>query len=434
MNLIHSFQIGSLVLLSSFIPYQSQGGPCFTTFVILKQTLDLIILFRFFSNIFVFYQVQITFTKHVYSAPFTMFDHPQYYSPFDNDPPLERTRAQRSDAASSGYAYGTADTCNTSPSPGDPGGPSTSFPQTLSMDDDRSDPFFETGQSVALYAPTTTQQEPSTVEAVDDEIMWQPLSVDDDHDLSNPFPETSQSVASDALTMIQQQSSTSEAVIDDHDLSDPFPENGQSVASDASTTTQQEPSTSEVVNDQIMRQPLSVESITSDHVESAQQEQQSCSDVSAYNLFHVSFASEADLGILSEIHARASVHNHLARSTMHDPEHFDSHLEIGRFHYGQAFAAKGRAIILKAIVLKAINKGSGEIVGCAWLQQHIFYRNNKEIAVCQPGYPLPCCLKKQFYTWVHGQIHQHRQIALEKSGTREYGTLHYCKYFRDVPP
>lgn len=367
-----------------------------------------------------------------------MSDHPKYYRPVDDGPPLGLTRPQRSDAASSGYADGTAETRNTSPSPRDPGGPSTSFAQPLSMDDDYlSDSFFEIGQSVASDAPATTQQEPSTVDAIVNEIMRQPVSVDDDYDPSNPFPEIDQLRASDALKMIQlqRQSSTSDAVNDDHDLSDPFPENGQSVASDALTTTQQQSSTSEAVNDEIMRQPLSVEkesahrfsaieeSMTSDLVESAQQEQQLRFDMSVYELFHVSFASKAELDILSKIHAQARGPDHLARSTMHNPEHFDSQLEIGRFHYGQAFAAKDGAIILKAI-----NKDSGGLVGCAWLQRYISYRNNKQIPFCRPGYPIPPCLKKRLYMGVHRQIHQHRQMALRESGTREYGTLHYCKY------
>ena len=179
-----------------------------------------------------------------------------------------------------------------------------------------------------------------------------------------------------------------------------------------------------------MRQPLLVESITSDLVESAQQEQQSRFDESAYKLFHVSFASKADLDMLSEIHAQGF--DHLARSTMYNPGHFASQLEIGRFHYGQAFAAKRGAIILTAI-----NKDSGDLVGCAWLQQHFFYKNNKEIRFCHPDYQLPYCLKKNIYEWAHKQIHQHRQMALKKSGTREHGTLHYCTYFamfrHDIP-
>ena len=377
------------------------------------------VLVYFSSNIFVFYQIhqiQNFLTKHVYPASFTMSDHSNHHSPAANDQALDLTGAQRSDAASSGYADGTADTRITSPSPWGPGstsdfglhtgseqrltpgGPSISFAPPLSVDDDLSDLFPEIGQSVASNALTMTQEESPTFESVVDEIMRQPLSIDDEP--SDLFPEIDQSVASDALTITQQESPTFESVIDE-----------------------------------IMRQPLSMddesaypfpaigESMTSDVFKATQQEQQSCFGLSAYDLFHVSFASKPDLGTLSEIHARASASDHLACCMMHRPEEFDSHLEVGRFHYGQAFAAKDGAVILKAT-----NRDSGEIVGCAWLQLHIFHKRNKRVPFCQPGCPLPCCLKQKLYRWVHTQIHQHRQKALRKSGRREYGTLHYCKY------
>ena len=316
-----------------------------------------------------FIKYKIFLTKHVYSASFTMSDHSNYHSPAANDPALDFTGAQRSDAASSGYADGTADTRIASPSPRDPGstlefglntgseqrltpgGPSISFSPPLSVDDDLSDLFPEIGQSVASDALIMTQQESPTFESVIDEKMGQPLSMD-------------------------------------HESADPFPAIG--------------------------------ESMTSDVFEATQQEQQSSFGLSAYDSFHVSFASKPDLEMLSEIHAHASVPNHLACCMMHKPEDFGSHLEVGRFHYGQAFAAKDGAVILKATT-----RDSGEIVGCAWLQLHILHERNQMVPFCQPGYPLPCCLKRQLYRWVHRQIHQHRQRALRKSG-REYGTLHYC--------
>ena len=164
------------------------------------------------------------------------------------------------------------------------------------------------------------------------------------------------------------------------------------------------------------------ESMTAGVFEATQQEQQSCFGMSAYHLFHVSFASEPDLEILSEIHARASAPNHLACCTMHRLEDFDSHLEVGRFHYGQAFGAENGAVILKAT-----NQDSGELVGCAWLQLHNFHKKEKSIPFCQSVYPLPYCVEQQLYKWVHRQIHKHRLTALRKSGTRRYGTLHYCK-------
>ena len=329
-----------------------------------------------------------------------MSDHSNYHWPAANDPIFYFTGAQRSDAAPSGYTDETADTPSTflspwypkstsdfglhfdSEQPLTPGSPSTSSAQSLS-DDDLSDLFPEIGQSVASDASTMTQQEWSTFDSAMDEIL-RPLSVDD---VSNLFSETGQPVASDASTdKVMQQ-----PLSGDTESADPFPATG--------------------------------ESMTSEVFESAQQEQQSNFGVSACDLFHVSFASEPDLETLSAIHARASATDHLACGIMHRPKDIDSHLEVGRFHYGQAFAAKDWALILKAV-----NQDSGELVGCAWLQPHIFYKKNKLIPFCQPGYPLPCCLRQDIYRWVHRQRHQYRQTAMRISGTREYGTLHYCKY------
>ena len=338
-----------------------------------------------------------------------MSDHSNYHSPAANDPIFYLREAQRSDAAPSGYADETADSLSPwypeltsdfglhfdSEQPLTPESPSTSFAQSLS-DDDLSDLFPEIGQSVASDALTMTQQEWSTFDSAMDEIL-RPLSVDD---VSNLFSETGQPVASDTSTMTQQESSTFEAVMDkvmqqplsvDTESADPFPATG--------------------------------ESMTSEVFESAHQEQQSSFGVSACDLFHVSFASEPDLETLSEIHARASATDHLACCIMHRPEDIDSHLEVGHFHYGQAFAAKDWAVILKVI-----NQDSGELVGCAWLQPHIFHKKNKLIPFCQPDYPLPCCLRQSLYRWVHRHRHQYRQTAMRISGTREYGTLHYCKY------
>ena len=278
-----------------------------------------------------------------------MSDHSNYHPPAATDPALDLTGAQRSDAASGGSADGTADNRNTSPSTWDP--------ELLSgygayQDDDLSDPFPEIGQSVASDALTTTQQESSTVEAINHETMRQPLSIDNES--AGPFPAIE-------------------------------------------------------------------ESKTSDYSESVQQEQQSGFAASAYKLFHVSFASERDLESLSDIHARASA-SKLDRATMYSPERYDNRLEIGRFHYGQAFAAKDEDIILKAI-----NKDSEISVGCAWLQLHTLHKRNQKIQFCQPSDRLPLDLKKRPYKWVHRNIHQHRQEALRKS-TRPYGTPHYCEF------
>ena len=262
-----------------------------------------------------------------------------------------------------------------------PGVPSTGFAQPLSEDGDFPSPLTDIGQPLSPDAMEWIPQEWLTSE-------WPPFEAIGDKMTGEPVP----------------------MEMNYDDFSDPFPEIGQPVGPDALATTQQESSTFGSIKDETMQQPLSMDNESANPFRD--------------DLFQVSFASEPDLELLSKIHARASVSDPLACSIIRKPKHFDSHLEIGRFHYGQAFAAKDWAIILKAI-----NQDSRELVGCAWLQPHIFYKRDKPIQFCQDDYPLPRCLKQTLYQWFHRQIHQHRQTALRRSGTREYGTLHYCKYF-----
>ena len=73
-----------------------------------------------------------------------------------------------------------------------PGGPSRRFGQLLLVADDLSDLFSETDQPVASDALTTTQQESPTFDSAVDEVLRQPLSVDDLSDpfsFADPFPE-----------------------------------------------------------------------------------------------------------------------------------------------------------------------------------------------------------------------------------------------------
>ena len=201
--------------------------------------------------------------------------------------------------------------------------------------------------------------------------------------------------------------------------------------------TQQESSTFDSVADETMRQPLSLdngsadpfpaigESMTSDVLEAAQQEQQSGFGVSAYDSINISFASKEDLDLLSEIYAGASASDSgsLAYCATHKPEDIDSHLEVGRFNYDQAFAAKNGTVVLKA-------QDSGRLLGCVLLQPHILHKFQKKVPLGLQGDEVPRCLKQTFYRWIHKEIHEHRRKALERSQTktRAYGTLHYCKY------
>ena len=155
----------------------------------------------------------------------------------------------------------------------------------------------------------------------------------------------------------------------------------------------------------------------SDAFEGTEQEQSSFG-ASADELFQVSFASELDLEKLSDIHARVSIDNPLACCTIRQPKDFSSHLEFGRFHYGQAFTAE-----TEAVVLKVTNQVSEEIVGCAWLKVHLSLENlNTGVPISQPGVSLPNCLKKTLYGWIHRKVQNHRRRAVKD------GLQNYCKY------
>ena len=153
--------------------------------------------------------------------------------------------------------------------------------------------------------------------------------------------------------------------------------------------------------------------------------QQASSDVSTDELFQVTFASETDLGNLAYIHAQVSILDPLScRSFQQGCNNIDNHIEVGRFHYGQAFAAKSEAVILKAT-----NQDSGEIVGCAWLQLHPFLTDRRQkIPCCQPGFSLPASLHQRFYSYVHDVRQRQRQFAADEREKDKFGLRHYCKY------
>lgn len=155
-----------------------------------------------------------------------------------------------------------------------------------------------------------------------------------------------------------------------------------------------------------------------DAVEATQQDTSSFG-ASADNLFRVSFASVSDLAKLADIHAQVSIANPLARCTIKNPNHFPSYVDLGQFHYHQAFAAKG-----KAVVLKATSQTSGEIVGCAWLELYANRENlNYRIPLCQPGFSLPPCVKKNIYNYIHREVHMGRRKAMKSDWMP-----HCCKY------
>ena len=160
------------------------------------------------------------------------------------------------------------------------------------------------------------------------------------------------------------------------------------------------------------------------HASEATEQEQSSFGASADELFQVSFASEFDLEKLSDIHARVSIDNPLVCCTMLKPKDFPSHLELARFHYRQALAAK-----TGAVVLKVTNQVSGEIVGCAWLQVHFSSeKRSKKVPISGPSVSLPSCLKKTLYGWIYHKAQNHRRTAVKKK------SQNYCKYLPSTLP
>lgn len=155
-----------------------------------------------------------------------------------------------------------------------------------------------------------------------------------------------------------------------------------------------------------------------DAVEATQQDP-SFFGASADNSFQASFASASDLAQLADIHAQVSIANPLARCTIKNPNDFPSYVDLGHFHYDQAFAAKS-----KAVVLKATSETSGEIVGCAWVELYANRENlNYRVPLCQPGFSLPPCVKKNIYNYIHREVHMGRRKAMKRDWVP-----HYCKY------
>ena len=131
----------------------------------------------------------------------------------------------------------------------------------------------------------------------------------------------------------------------------------------------------------------------------------------------VSIASPSDLARLSEIHGRVSFADPLARCTVKQPHTLVKYIDVGLFHYGQAFANND------AFVLKATNKTSGEIVGCAWLQLYGLREEDTNWAtLCQSGFPLPDVMRSDKYYDIHTEIHRRRLRALSRNWMP-----HYCK-------
>ena len=143
------------------------------------------------------------------------------------------------------------------------------------------------------------------------------------------------------------------------------------------------------------------------------------------DLFRVSFASDADLEELSKIHAQVSMASPLGCCTFAQlTNDFDSHLEGGRFDYGQAFAAKSDAFVLKVTI-----QTSGDIVGCAWLQLQAFPNEcYTKLPLCQPGFTPPDSFHPFFYPYIHRLRHQQRRLTFRSLGTDINPLPHYCEY------
>ena len=150
-------------------------------------------------------------------------------------------------------------------------------------------------------------------------------------------------------------------------------------------------------------------------------------DESGDELFRISFASEADLAELSDIYAGVAIADPLACCLIKQPHRRAYHVAVGRFYYGEAFAAKG-----EDVVLKVTNQKSGEIVGCAWLQLLPYPESDEiEVPLWQPGSILPDCIKMRVFPYIHRLRHEQIQTTIKKKERQTNGLPHYRKYLPD---
>ena len=92
-------------------------------------------------------------------------------------------------------------------------------------------------------------------------------------------------------------------------------------------------------------------------------------------------------------------------------------IQVGYFHYEQAFASDC------AVVLKAVEKTSKEIVGCAWLERFDSVEKEKELSIpWQLGFSPPPWVNESVYVELSEQLHKLRLDAFQQEWMP-----HYCK-------
>ena len=140
-----------------------------------------------------------------------------------------------------------------------------------------------------------------------------------------------------------------------------------------------------------------------------------------YAAIEISFAEKADLKELAIVHAGTSVANPLIRCTLREPGLYRVHLELGEFHYGQAFAAE-----TDAIVLKVTDQTSGEIAGCAWLQLHTSPAQLSTTPL-PFGFSPSGYYKTGAYDWAQEKVHRRRREVFGQTRTHAGEVPHYCE-------
>lgn len=309
------------------------------------------------------------------------------------------------------------------------GSPSKSLEQ-LTENDEPADMYPELGQSEFSELLEKMQQAPEDSDVLVDEIWRAPIpgsslksleQLRENDEPADIFSEFGESEFSDFFENMQLAPEDSDALVDErlrapipgsssesleqprenNEPADMFSEPGQSESSGFLEAMQQEPY--DAVKDEIIRAPVVRH------------------DESGDELFRVSFATEADLAKLSEIYADVSMEDRLACWSIKPYlQGRESHLELGRFYYGQAFAAKDMDV-----VLKVTNQDSGYIVGCAWLQLLPYAESGTKLLLpWQPGSTPPECIRSAQYPFIY-RLQNEQVYEIQKEQTPPL----YRRYF-----
>ena len=396
--------------MSSQTPYQSQDGPSFVSFVVLKD-IHLIQL-PFFS--IPQWSSDTSSIKHISSALFTMSDRSDHHLPAANDAALDLTGSQRTNTDS--------DQQPNSPLPESSGPASLYGEHPLLSPSSR----FVTEPTDASLQPQLTRNPETSlafgIPSTSEQSLMPAGPSTSSRQLLQSTAASSPFRRSDDIADMPRGNSGSESISESGHPSAYSPPSLSSVRGHGLTSSWQSPLGENEPQNWIP--DIGGNSVSLDAFKTTQRPS---SDVSLDNLFQISFASEADLENLAHIYGHMAMSDPLSNcSFQQGPDNIDidHHIEVGRFLYRQAFAANS-----EAVVFKATNQNSGEIVGCAWLQPHAFLEDCWETnPFCQPGFKIPPSLDQKFYSYVHDVQQIQRELVAKPFGRGIFKLRHYCKY------